>query len=105
MTITGNLDSLGFPFTASQTFDLYLISSSVTFLTPPLVLPDLTQVVLDPLQPFTLPAFTSSDSRFPVVYELKEVTAGGALIPIDPAVMTFNAVSLSGALKVISANS
>jgi len=105
VTITGDLNSQGFPFTASQTFDLYLISSSVTFLTPPLVLPDLTQVVLDPLQPFTLPAFASSDSRFPVVYELKEITAGGALIPIDPTVMTFDAVSLSGAVKMLGVSS
>ena len=97
--------SQGFLITASQTFGLYLISTSVTYLTPPSVLPDLTHVVLDPLQPFTLPAFTSSDSRFPVVYELKEVTGSGALIPIDPAVITFDAASLSGALKMISDNS
>ena len=40
-----------------------------------------------------------------MVYDLKEVSASGSLIPIDPAVMTFDAVSLSGVIKLISDNS
>jgi hypothetical protein len=36
------------------------------------------------------------------VYDLKEVAVSGALLPIDPTVMTFNAVSLSGVVKLIS---
>jgi hypothetical protein len=60
--------------------------------------------VLDLPLPFNFPPFTVSDSRFPVIYELKEVVAG-VKQAINPQIMVFDAATRFGILAMQSDNS
>lgn len=82
----GTISNSNLSYAQTHSYPFILVDPTVSYITPPAVIPWLTYTVTDPVMTVTLPTFTNTDTTLSVDYLLTR----GSGLAIDPAVMNMD---------------